>query len=104
MFDPETEARFKRIEDVQTVTAELQHRFELRTEEWRRETEERILTIEEWTQEIQSWTRNIQRWMEGTQNWREEAQNSMNALATSLAELSEVVRQFLKSRTNGSQN
>jgi len=48
MFEPEVEARFRRIEDAQIVAAELLHRFEQETRESARHLEAVVAAIARW--------------------------------------------------------
>ena len=89
-FSPEVEARFKRIEDAQVVTAELQRRFEL-------EGKERIGRLEA----IQD---AMTRWQDQMADKQQEFETKMNALVDGLIELRRTVDRFLKARTNGGEN
>ena len=83
MFAPEVEARYKRIEDAQVVTAELLHRFEM-------EAKDRIGRLEA-----------IQ---DAMAQWLNQLTAKVDALIDAQIELSRTVDRFLKARTNGGQN
>ena len=83
MFSPEVEARFKRIEDVQAVTAELQHRFEMKCDE----RPDRLEAIQN-----------------AMARWLGELNDKMNALTDAHIRLADTVERYLRSRTDGRSN
>jgi len=104
LLPEEVEARFRRIEDALAVTAELQCRAELRTQE-----DGQHLTA------VQT---AMARWMDRMAERQDEFEGKLNALIeaqmrgegdtrdmkAAIAELSRTVDRFLKTRTNGSAN
>ena len=94
MFSPEIEARFKRIEDAQVVTAELQRRFEL-------EGKERIGRLEAIQEAMAQWLDEIHSKINVLIDAQMRSEAAGQEMKQSIAELSRTVDRFLKSRTNG---
>jgi hypothetical protein len=94
MFSPEVEARFKRIEDANAVTAELLRRHELRSQE-------RMGHFEGVLSAIARWMDRMADWQEEHEKWRNATDHNLDAMKEAVAELSRTVDRFLKSRMNG---
>ena len=101
LLPEEVEARFRRIEDALAVTAELQRRAELRTQED--------------VQHLTAVQNAMARWMDRMAERQDEFEGKRNALIdiqmrgdqemrAALAELSRTVDRFLKTRSNGGGN
>ena len=104
MFNPETEARFRKIEDDLTVAAEILRRFEMRTEERLHDVEGVQATMARWLGEMS--TRMIE-----MSTGIIKLDTKINAIAdahirlsATVDRLADTVDRFLKSRTNGSGN
>ena len=101
MFDPEVEARFKRIEDAQVVTAELLHRSEMKSQERMERFEAIQDALARWIDKMQGWQDKMGAWQDEMQEWRKDAEFRMNAMTDAITELSRTVNTFLKARSNG---
>jgi len=101
MLPPDAEERFRRIEDAQIVTAELQRRAEARA----KDDIERLEAIQN----------AMAQWMNKMADRQDEYESKLNILVNTqirdeaetqklreiVAELSRTVDRFLKARTNG---
>ncbi len=90
MFDPEVEARFKKIDDELLVAAEILRRFEMKTDE-------RIGHLEA----IQG---AMARWQDRMAERQERADREMTELRSVVSELSRTVDRFLRARGDGGAN
>jgi len=90
MFSPETEARFRRIEDDLAVTAELQRHAEMRS----KDDSEHLHAVQD----------AMARWMDRMADKQDEYEAKLNALIAVQMELSRIMDRFLRARTNGGEN
>ena len=118
MLPPGVEARFRKIEDDLAVTAELQRRAELRAKDdvghlqaiqnamarWLDRMADRQETFEQRQAEFETKLNALIDLQFRSENAAQEMKLAVAAMSRTVAELSQTVDRFLKSRTDGGAN
>ncbi len=111
MFSPEVEARFKKIEEDLTVSAEILRRFEIEGKERIGRVEAAQETLAQAQDALLHSQKAQARVQDAMARWLDEITEKMNAIADAHARLEDAharlentVERFLKARTNGSEN
>jgi len=94
MLPPDVEARLRRAEDANAVTAELLRRFEI-------QTDDRVSFVEAVPEAMAKAQEDILRWMAASEKKMEALVDAQIRTQQVVAELSQSVQLFLKARTNG---